>query len=265
VHLADFPQPHAELRNEELERSVALARRVVAAGRTARSASRVRTRQPLATARVKLPSAAAGRLSADAAVERELEAEVLEELNVKALEVLTDASEMVERTLFPLLPVIGPRHGRAVGAVMAGARSGQWRLLDDGRLEVGGVTLQPDEFQLTARARAGHEVAEDGDLLVALDTELTPALAAEGLAREVAHRLQSMRKTAGYAVSDRIRAAVSGDATTIDSLQAHAEWLASETLATSLELATGAQLAAPELAEELEHAGAVLRLAVARA
>jgi isoleucyl-tRNA synthetase len=130
---------------------------------------------------------------------------------------------------------------------------------------VGGVTLQPDEFQLTARARAGHEVAEDGDLLVALDTELTPALAAEGLAREVAHRLQSMRKTAGYAVSDRIRAAVSGDATTIDSLQAHAEWLASETLATSLELATGAQLAAPELAEELEHAGAVLRLAVARA
>jgi isoleucyl-tRNA synthetase len=148
---------------------------------------------------------------------------------------------------------------------MAGARSGQWRLLDDGRLEVGGVTLQPDEFQLTARARAGHEVAEDGDLLVALDTELTPALAAEGLAREVAHRLQSMRKTAGYEVSDRIRAAVSGDAATIDSLQAHAEWLASETLATSLELATGAQLAAPELAEELEHAGAVLRLAVARA
>ena len=53
---------------------------------------------------------------------------------------------------------------------MAGVRSGDWRLNDDGTAAVGGVTLQPDEFQLTARARPGHEVAEDGDLLVALDT-----------------------------------------------------------------------------------------------
>jgi isoleucyl-tRNA synthetase len=213
---------------------------------------------------VKLPGGAAA-LSADAAVAEELTAQVLEELNVRAMELIPDESEMVERTLYPLLPVIGPRHGKGVGAVMAGARSGDWELGADGTVTIGDVTLQPDEFELTARARPGHEVAEDGDLLVAIDTSIDDELAAEGLAREVAHRLQSMRKTAGYAVSDRIRAAVSGDATTIDSLQAHAEWLASETLATSLELATGAQLAAPELAEELEHAGAVLRLAVARA
>ena len=72
------------------------------------------------------------------------------------------------------------------------------------------MTLQPDEFELTARARAGHEVAEDGDLLVALDTTVDDELAAEGLAREVAHRLQALRKAAGYEISDRIAVAMAG-------------------------------------------------------
>ena len=94
---------------------------------------------------------------------------------------------------------------------MAGARSGAWEAGDDGTVTVGGVTLQPDEFELTARARPGHEVAEDGDLLVALDTSIDEELAAEGLAREVAHRLQAMRKAAGYEISDRVEVAVGGD------------------------------------------------------
>ena len=90
---------------------------------------------------------------------------------MRGFELIGDESEMVERSLYPLLPIIGPRHGKAVGAIMAGARSGEWQLRDDGTVEVGGVVLQPDEFELTARARPGHEVAEEGDLLVALDTD----------------------------------------------------------------------------------------------
>ena len=89
---------------------------------------------------------------------------------MRELELIGDEAEMVERSLYPLLPVVGPRHGKAVGAIMAGARSGEWRLRDDGTVEVGEVVLQPDEFELTARAKPGHEVAEEGDLLVALDT-----------------------------------------------------------------------------------------------
>ena len=78
------------------------------------------------------------------------------------------------------------------------------------------MTLAADEFQLTARARPGHEVAEEGDLLVALDTQPTPALEAEGLAREVAHRLQTMRKTAGYEISDRVEVSIGGEAAVAD-------------------------------------------------
>jgi isoleucyl-tRNA synthetase len=265
VHLADFPVPEPGLRDAALEESVALARQVVTLGRTARASSSLRTRQPLGAVRVKLPHGSAGALSADPGLAEALRDEVLDELNVKAFEVLTDESEMVERTLYPLLPVIGPRHGAAVSRIMAGARSGEWRLTDDGRVETGGVTLAPDEFQLTARGRPGHEVAEEGDVLVALDTELTPELEAEGLAREVAHRLQNMRKAAGYEISDRIVVAVSGDAATVGRLAPFRDWLAAETLAVELQLAPDATLDGADRSEEAELDGSSLTLSVRRA
>ena len=109
---------------------------------------------------------------------------------------------------------------------MAGARSGEWRLRDDGTVEVGGVVLQADEFELTARAKSGHEVAEEGDLLVALDTTVDDELEAEGLAREVAHRLQALRREAGFEISDRIRFAIGLRAEAAARLDPHLEWLA---------------------------------------
>jgi len=265
VHLADFPREREGWRDAPVEASVELARQVVALGRAARAASGIRTRQPLPAVRVKLPAAAGGTLSTDAGVDAQLVEQVLEELNVKALAILDDESAMVERTLFPLLPVIGPRRGKEVGAIMAGARAGTWQLLDDGRVEVAGITLAPDEFELTARARPGHEVAEEGGVLVALDTELTPELAAEGLAREVAHRLQNLRKTAGYEISDRIEAAVGGEPAAVDRLRPYRDWLAEEVLATRLELDPDAELAGADRSEAASIDGASLRLALRRA
>ncbi len=265
VHLTDYPQRVPERTRPDIDAAVALAREVVSLGRTARAASGLKTRQPLATVRVKLPAAANGRLSPDPATASELESEILEELNGKALEVLTDASELVERHLYPLLPVIGPRHGGDVGKVMTAVRSGDWRILDDGNAEAGGVTLAPDEFELTARARPGHEVAEAGDMLVALDTQLTPALEAEGLARDVAHRLQGLRKVAGLEVSDRIVASIDGPASVVAQLAPHREWLAAEILATELDLGEAAEPGPSATVEEVPLPGGRLRLAVRRA
>jgi isoleucyl-tRNA synthetase len=213
---------------------------------------------------VKLPAASGGALHVDPDVAAALSREISDELNVRAVEVLSDESDMVERSLFPLLPVIGPRRGTAVAPVMAGARSGEWRLLEDGRVAVGGVELEPDEFQLTARARPGHEVAEEGDLLVALDTALTEELEAEGLAREVAHRLQNLRKAAGLEISDRVVAWIGGDAQLTARLAPHRQWLADEILATELHL--GAEEADGAAAKDaLDDVGRRLELALRRA
>jgi isoleucyl-tRNA synthetase len=264
VHLTDFPERVPGRADPAVDAAVDLARRTVGLGRAARSASGLRTRQPLRAVQVKLPASARGALSPDAAVTRELTEQITEELNVKALELIGDEAEMVERTLYPLLPVLGPRHGKAVGAIMAGVRGGDWQAHEDGTATVGGVSLQPDEFELTARARAGHEVAEDGDLLVALDTTLDAELQAEGLAREVAHRLQAMRKAAGYDIDDRVAVAVRGDADTVRRLTPYRDWLAEELLATALDLGEAVTLAAPDRRETAELDGVTLDLAVAR-
>ena len=204
-------------------------------------------------------------MSQDPIVDRELTAQVLDELNVKRLELIPDESALIERTLRPLLPVIGPRRGSGVASIMAAARAGDWRQLDDGRVEVGGHVLEPDEFELIARARAGHELAEEGELLIALDTTLTPELEAEGAAREVGHRLQGLRKSAGYEISNRISAAVGGDPGLIERLEPHRNWLAAELLADELVLAPEARIEDPDRVEELELDGRRLRLAVRRA
>jgi isoleucyl-tRNA synthetase len=148
---------------------------------------------------------------------------------------------------------------------MAGARSGDWKLVDGGGAEAGGVSLAPDEFELSARARPGHEVAESGDLLVALDTQLTPELAAEGLAREVAHRLQGLRKTAGLEVSDRVAASIDGDAALLAQLAPHRDWLADEILAVTLEVGGETDLGPSATFEEVALAGGKLRLGLRRA
>jgi isoleucyl-tRNA synthetase len=264
VHLSDYPGSRGR-RDAATDRSVALARRVVGLGRTARAASEIRTRQPLRRMRVRLPTSAGGALASEPAVAAELESHIRDELNVKELELITDDAELVHRALYPLLPVIGPRHGQDVARIMAAVRSGDWQLTDDGSAIAGGVALAPDEFELTARARAGHEIAEDGEVLVALDTQVDDALAAEGLAREVAHRLQNLRKSAGLEISDRIMAAVSAPASVAAQLAPHRPWLAAETLAVSLEVGEAAELPDAIAREELTLDGATIRLALRRA
>jgi isoleucyl-tRNA synthetase len=269
VHLADWPTPLEGRRDAPIEAAIELGRRTVALGRSARAASGVRTRQPLRAVRVKLPAAADGQLSPDASIDAEVRAQVLEELNVRAIEPIGDEAEMVERSLYPLLPVLGPRHGKAVGAIMAGARGGEWRANADGTATVAGIVLQADEFELTARARPGHEVAEDGDLLVALDTALDEELEAAGFAREVAHRLQALRREPGLEISDSVVVSIGLAADAAARLEPHLPWLRGELLATEMSVGLSADLpgtaGGPGTRASVELDGETVELAVARA
>ena len=264
VHLTDFPSPVAGRSDPEVDRAVEVAQRIVALGRSARAAAGLKVRQPIAALRVKLPTDSEAGLSRDPATAAELVSQVLEELNAKRIEFLDDESELVERSLRPLLPVVGPRRGPAVADIMRAARAGAWTLLADRRAEIAGLCLEPDEFELVARRREGYEVAAEDDLIVALDTQLTPELVAEGVTREVAHRLQAMRRAAGYQISDRIAVAIAGDHALLEMLAPRREWLAAETLATELALAPDAALDGADRQEAARLPEGELRLAVRR-
>jgi isoleucyl-tRNA synthetase len=264
VHLADYPTGVDGRREPALEAAINLARRIVAGGRTARAASGIRTRQPLRLARIKLPVEARGALASDPALAGEIAGQIRDELNVRALEFISDESDLVERTLYPLLPVIGPRHGAEVGTIMAAVRSGDWSLTADGGALVGGVALAADAFELTARPRPGQEVAADGDLLVALDTAIDEGLLAEGHVREVAHHLQNLRKEAGLDIADRIVASIDGPSSLLAMLRPHADWLASEILADRLEIGSEPEAASGVTRGTVALGDASLQLALTR-
>jgi isoleucyl-tRNA synthetase len=204
VHLTRWPAPEmAGLRDEGLERSMAVARRVVELARTLRSQAGIRVRQPLAQAWIAVPDRGIE-------VSQELLDLISDELNVKTLERIGDDSALVERRVRPLLPKIGKRLAGAIPAVMAAARAGQFEINGDGSVTLAGQTLAPDEVEILASPRPGTAVAHDEGLVVVIDTRLTPELVAEGDARELQRAVQDLRKDAGLDLDARIRLWVDG-------------------------------------------------------
>ncbi|MFL5684486.1 MAG: class I tRNA ligase family protein [Chloroflexota bacterium] len=225
VHLTRWPAEElAAARDDRLERAIAITRSAVELARTLRGSAGIRTRQPLARLWLALPG---GSLP-----EREaLLGLVRDEVNVRSVELIGAASDLVERRIKPLLPKIGKKHGSAIPAIMAAARENAVEYHADGSVTAGGVTRAPDEVEILATPRPGTAVAHDEGLVVVIDTELTDDLRAEGDARELQRAVQDLRKDAGLALDDRIELWVAGLSTLA---AAHLDAVAAETLAESV-------------------------------
>ncbi len=198
VHLTAWPTEElAGARDEDLERAMAVARRTVDLARTLRGSAGIRVRQPIARLWLAVPPA-------DRPALEPLLDLVADEVNVRSIELIGDESDLVDRKVKPLLPVIGKRLGPAIPAVMAAARSGAVDIHPDGSVTLGGVTLGPDEVEIQATPRPGTAVASDDGLVVVIDTELTPELRAEGDARELQRAIQDLRRDSGLDLDARI-------------------------------------------------------------
>ncbi|HYK95900.1 MAG TPA: class I tRNA ligase family protein [Candidatus Dormibacteraeota bacterium] len=225
VHLTRWPAPEiAALRDEPLEASMAVARRAVDLARTLRAQVGLRTRQPLARAWLAIPDRGI-------AVGSELLELIADEINVKVIERIDDESTLVDRRVKPLLPKVGKRLGPAIPAVMAAAREGDFVVNPDGSVTLGGATLAADEVEILATPRAGTAVAHDEGLVVVIDTEVTPALRAEGDARELQRAVQDLRKGAGLDLDARIELWVAGLPAEVEP---HLASVARETLAVTV-------------------------------
>ena len=235
VHLADYPEADAALIDDDLDRAVRLAMKIASLGRSARSSGRVKVRQPLARAMVRLRPE-------DAPLLGVIEAQVMDELNVHAVEVAAEDS-LATFKLRPNLPVLGPKYGPRIRDVRAAldaadAAAAAAELRTNGRATVGDFEFEASEVLVDVEERPGMAMAMDGaaGVMVGVDLTLTPELEAEGLARELVHRIQNMRKTAGLEIEDHILTYVVSGAheATASALAAHDAYIRQETLSEAL-------------------------------
>ena len=231
IHWCDYPQADPALIDAGLEARMAVARRVCALARKLREEVRIKNRQPLAQVRV---------ISRDPAVRAgvaAMQALIADELNVKAVAVDADEAAVCVIGVKPNFAALRARAGaklKPIGAALAGWGLEQVAALEaGGAIAVEGVELRLADVLLARTPRPGAgALASDGDLTVALDTALTPALVAEGHAREAVSLIQQARKDAGLDVADRIRVAWATSAADLAAaLAAHAPLIAGEVLA----------------------------------
>jgi len=233
VHLQDWPDASAFAPAADIRSAMDAVREVSSA------ANALRKREGL---RVRLPLAALTVVVRDAVALVPFEAILRDELNVKAVELIELDEAVAERygisrRLSVNARAAGPRLGKRVQHVIAGARAGVWEEID-GAVVVDGIALESGEFDLTLEAGGVAEgvaisLLADGGFVL-LDTVTTPELEAEGLARDMIRAVQETRKAAGFEVSDRIRLellfADAGDLAKVESAFEIAD-VAGETLA----------------------------------
>ena len=203
VHLTDFPQADESLIDEALNQRMERVIDIVSLGRAVRSTANMKVRQPAAALYVKgedLP--------------QDLVALIQDELNVKQVNFVQDVSSFTTYQLKPQMRTLGPRYGKLLGAIgkalsqMDGnAAVARFEAGEALKFQVEGteVELAQEDVLVNPIRKPGFVAESDKGLTVVLDTNLTQALIDEGFVREVISKLQTMRKDAGFEVTDRIR------------------------------------------------------------
>jgi len=243
IHHTAWPQVDQQAVDGEVLEQMALARQISSLGLGARSSANLKLRQPLSRA---LAYAGGQKLLND-----ELLAIVMDELNVKGFEFVEEASRLVTYKLLPENKLLGPRLGNLFPKVRAALAAADPAALA-ARVQAGEpVTLMVDgqpvelaaaEVLVQTQPAAGLAVAADRQITVAVDTTLTPALRAEGLAREVVRRVQAMRKEAGFNIEDRITTWYQTESASLaEVMEGWRDYICQETLTTTLRRASPPQ------------------------
>ncbi len=238
VHHCPWPEADEDAVDQELLGQMELAMQIATLGRSARSTSGIKLRQPLARARVYAGAGPVGLTPSLAEL-------VTDELNVKELEFVAEEAALVEYEIGLLPNLLGPKHGprfpllrRAVAEADAEALARRFEAglstlveLDD---EGPPVELLPEEVDVRIQGREGYALAEDRGIVVAVDVSLTPGLAREGLARDLVRRIQTLRKEADFQLDDRIVTYYDADEELNDVVADWGHYIREETLSREL-------------------------------
>ncbi len=233
VHHTDYPQADRSRIDTTLENEMRIIRSVVNLGRSLRKQNDLKVRQPLSTATVvtRDPAVTAAVLSHTQLIS--------EELNVKHVLVDDDESHVVSLSAKANFKTLGPRLGAATKRVAALIEQLDHGSVDalaaGGSIDLDGHRIGPDDVVVQRTPLPGRVVDSDGELSVALDTDIDEALRHEGLAREVISKIQTMRRSAGLDVADRIALMWRADEELAAAIRRNLALISGEVLATAID------------------------------
>ena len=240
VHLEDYPLSDSNKIDEELSERTRLAMRLSSMGRAARSRAGVKVRQPLQHLYVHTRSVS------EIDMLPLIEDQILDELNIKQITPVTDAAEIVSFRIQPNLPILGPKYGRQIGEIRTALDQSDpieiRNLVEAGKnVSLGEFELDPEDILISATELDGVSSVTDSGYAVGISSEISPELIQEGVARELVHRIQNMRKEAGFDISDHINLSISGSREITEIAETHISYVTEETLSVGSISATHSQ------------------------
>ncbi|MCK4561434.1 MAG: isoleucine--tRNA ligase [Flavobacteriaceae bacterium] len=238
VHLGEFPKADISLIDASLERKMQKAQTISSMVLSLRKKEMIKVRQPLQ--RIMIPVL-------DEQDKEDIKAVsnlIISEVNVKEIELITDASGILIKNIKPNFKILGPKFGknmRFVGAAIQNLSDNDIATIEKkGKLEIeinGALeTILLEEVEITTQDIEGWLVANQGNLTVALDVSINEELKNEGIARELVNRIQNLRKEKGLKVTDKIKLTIKKDGVLDEAVRVNATYIKNETLTKELEL-----------------------------
>ncbi|TVQ43291.1 MAG: isoleucine--tRNA ligase [Saprospirales bacterium] len=251
IHLSHFPKAKSNFINPALERKMDYAQRITSLVFSIRKKEKIRVRQPLS--RIMIPV-----LKGNFEQEVQAVAELIKaEVNVKDIEYITDASGLISKKAKANFKTLGRKLGKdmkAANEIINAFDGKQIALLEkEGRLTIepnsNAYEISLEDVIIVSEDIPGWQVAQDGELTIALDTTISDELLLEGLARELVNRIQNIRKDSDFNVTDRIVVKISENQLLKQSLATFEEYIKNEVLADQIVFDDTVQSNEMEIAE----------------
>ncbi len=251
VHLTIFPVSDDSLVDKALEERMELAQKASSMVLGLRRKEKIKVRQPLA--RIIVPVLSERFRKQFEAIENI----VLTEVNVKAVEYLTDASGIIKKKIKPNFKTLGPKYSKLMKQIASMVtamdqaqiatfeREGSYDTLIEGEP----VRLVTEDVEILTEDIPGWQVASEGNLTVALDIHVSPELKLEGIARELINRIQNLRKDSGFEVTDKIELTIGNHPELAEALEKYGDYICTQTLAVQLKLADISETSEDQLFE----------------
>ena len=265
VHLAEFPKADPTLVDRDLEERTKLAQTITSMVLALRRKVNIKVRQPLSTLMVPVT---------DDTQRKRLEAicnQVLTEVNVKEMKIVSSDEGVLVKRIKPDFKKLGPKHGKNMKAVAAAISAMDTAAINAmekagyAEVDVNGTPTRVDlcDVEVYSEDIPGWLVANEGTVTVALDVTLTPELKQEGLARDIVNRIQNIRKSRDYDITDRINLVFKKNPETDEALKNFGSYIAAQVLAEAV--ATADTLGDSESVEHLDIDGIMVDVDVTKA